>query len=130
MTSSTVPPPAIDVLITEDDPGLRGLLRLLLERDGYRCAEAENGREAVEIARQCHPRLVLLDIMMPEQDGFSAAHQLRTDPGTRDVHVYMLTGRRDAEARRKADRAGCEAFLTKPIDASEFLDLVSVAMQA
>jgi CheY-like chemotaxis protein len=106
------------------------MLRLLLEGDGYRCAEAENGREAVEIARQCHPRLVLLDLMMPEQDGFSAVKQLRADPGTRDLHVYMLTARTDAEARKKADRMGCEAFLTKPIDASEFLEVISIAMQS
>jgi CheY-like chemotaxis protein len=121
---------AIDVLITEDDPGLRELLRLLLEGDGYCCAEAENGREAVELARLCHPRLVLLDLMMPEQDGFAAARQIRTDPGTQGVHVYMLTARTDSAARRKADRAGCEVFLTKPIDPTEFLDVVSIAMQS
>jgi len=129
MCTLTRPATAIDVLITEDDPGLRGMLRLILEGDGYRCAEAENGREAVELARQCHPRLVLLDLMMQEQDGFAAAREIRTDPGTSDVHVYMLTARTDTETRRKADRAGCEAFLTKPIDATEFLDLISVAMQ-
>jgi CheY-like chemotaxis protein len=106
------------------------MLRLILEADGYRCAEAENGREAVELARECHPRLVLLDLMMPEQDGFAAARQLRADPGTRDAHVYMLTARTDAAARRKADRAGCEAFLTKPIDPNEFLDVVSIAMRS
>ena len=119
---------AVDVLITEDDPGLREMLRLLLEGDGYRCAEAGNGREAVEIARRCRPRLVLLDLMMPELDGLAAARQLHADPRTHGVHIYFLTARADAAARRQAGRAGGEVYLTKPVDRADLLDVVRTAM--
>jgi CheY-like chemotaxis protein len=119
----------IDVLITDDDPDSREAVRLLLEGDGYRCAEAENGYEAVEIARRCPPRLVLLDLMMPNLDGFAAARKLRADPRTHTVPIYCLSAWVDPAARTKAQRAGCEVFLAKPIDATELLDVVSLAMQ-
>src|SRR5438445_6704468 len=75
-------PASIDVLIVEDDPIIRLAVRQLLEDEGYTCAEMEDGRELLDIALQCHPRLVLLDLMMPEVDGFTAAEQLRSHPGT------------------------------------------------
>jgi two-component system phosphate regulon response regulator PhoB len=118
----------IDVLITEDDPSLRQMLRHQLERQGYRCAEADNGREALEIARQSPPRLVLLDLMMPVLDGFAAAQQLHEDPRTHDVPIYFLTACADPIVRRKAQRIGSEAFLTKPLDCADLLDVVRVAM--
>src|SRR5207244_5139246 len=86
---------SIDVLIAEDDAITRLTLRQLLEGQGYRCAEAEDGAEAVAIARQCPPRLLLLDVMMPVLDGFCAAQQIRSDPGTRDLPILFLTARDD-----------------------------------
>src|SRR5262245_4474314 len=124
MSTQGEPVPPIDVLITEDDPGLRGMLRLLLERDGYRCAEADNGREAVEIARQRQPRLVLLDLIMPELDGFAVARQIRADPRAHGVHICFLTARADDATRARAGRAGCEAFLTKPVEPQDLLDVI------
>jgi CheY-like chemotaxis protein len=119
---------AIDVLIAEDDAITRLTLRQLLEDEGYRCAEADNGREAVEIARQCSPRLVMLDVMMPELDGFHAARQLRSDPGTRTVPILFLTAR-DDRAARAACRADHATLLTKPVDYDGLLDVVSVALK-
>src|SRR5437867_12790779 len=77
----------IDVLIAEDDSITRMALRQILEGEGYQCAEAEDGPEAVEIAQQCPPRLALLDVMMPGQDGFSVAQQFQSDPRTRGVRI-------------------------------------------
>lgn len=128
MLTQAKPLATVDVLIAEDDPGLREMLRLLLEGDGYRCAEAADGREAVEIARQCPPRLILLDLMMPELDGLAAARLLHADPRTHEVPIYFLTARADAAARTKAERAGGEVFLTKPVDGADLLDVVRVAM--
>jgi CheY-like chemotaxis protein len=118
----------IDVLIVEDDAITRMTLRHLLEEQGYTCAEADDGCEAVEIARQCPPRLVLLDVMMPGLDGFSVARQLRSDPRTRGARIHFLTGRDDPDARRAARREGGAGLLTKPIDFEGLLDTVSVAM--
>jgi len=123
-------PQTLDVLIVEDDPGARTAVRRLLEREGYTCAEAGDGREAVDIARLRPPRLVLMDLMMPEMDGFAAARQLRLDPRTQDIPIHCLTGLDFPEARRAAKRSGCEVFLTKPLDVEGLLDNVSVALSS
>jgi CheY-like chemotaxis protein len=118
----------IDVLIVEDDAITRRALRHVFEAEGYSCAEADDGREAVEIARQCPPRLVLLDVMMPGMDGFTAARLLRKDPRTRDVRIHFLTARDDPEVRRTARRAGGQGILTKPFDFDGLLDSVSITL--
>jgi CheY-like chemotaxis protein len=114
----------IDVLIAEDDPDVRRAVRHLLECEGYTCAEAEDGREALEIARQCPPRLVLLDLMMPEMDGFTTARQLRSDPQTNRIHIHALSALDFPEARRAARRSGCELFLSKPFDLDGLVEVV------
>jgi CheY-like chemotaxis protein len=126
-TASCHPP--IDVLIVEDDPVTRLAMRQVLEGEGYACAEAEDGQEAVEIAQLCPPRLVIMDLMMPDMDGFTAAEKLRADPHTRDIPIHCLTGLDFPAARRAAQRSGCEVFLTKPFDVEGLLDVVSTALQ-
>lgn len=122
--------PAVDVMIAEDDALLRLCVRHVLEAEGYTCAEAQDGQEAVAIAQQCTPRLVLLDLMMPNVDGFTAAEQLRADPQTRDIPIHCLTALDFPAVRRAAKRSGCEVFLTKPFDLDGLLDVVSVALGA
>lgn len=119
---------AIDILIAEDDANARGALRQLLEAEGYRCAEAATGEEALQIAQLSPPRLALLDVMMPGPDGFAIARALRADARTRDVRVLFLTGRDDPQARRLARRAGGEILLTKPINWDALLDALSLAL--
>jgi len=116
--------PSVDVLIADDDPTLRIGMRLVLEREGYRCAEAEQGEQAVELARRKKPRCVFLDLAMPELDGFSVARLLRADPQMEGVHLNCLTGLTDRSAREQALLAGCENFLTKPLDVRAVLDVV------
>jgi CheY-like chemotaxis protein len=130
MRTPEKPCASIDVLIAEDDPVTRLAVRQMLESQGYTCAEAENGREAVEIARQSAPRLVLLDLMMPEVDGFTAAEQLRADPQMRGVSIHCLTALDFPAARRAAQRSGCEVYITKPFDVDGLLDVVSVALNS
>jgi CheY-like chemotaxis protein len=119
---------SIDVLIVEDDAITRRALRHVLEAEGYACAEADNGQEAVDIARLCPPQLVLLDVMMPGMDGYTAARMLRSDPRTREVRIHFLTARDGPAARRAAARAGGEGILTKPIDFDGLLDSLSVTL--
>ena len=114
----------VDVLIADDDPALRIGMRLLLEREGYSCVEAEQGEQAVELARRQKPRCVFLDLVMPALDGFSVARTLRADPRMEGVHLNCLTGQTNRHAREQALRAGCENFLTKPLDARAVLDVV------
>ena len=119
----------MDVLIAEDDAVTRLALRQLFESEGYECAEADNGPEAVEIARQCPPRLAVLDVMMPGLDGFAVARVLRSAPETDRVPIVFLTGRDDRIARGKARRAGDTTFLAKPFDYNELLDVASIVLK-
>ncbi|SRR6266542_4808407 len=116
--------PSVDVLIADDDPVLRTGVRRLLERQGYRCTEAEEGHQTLELVRRQKPQCVLLDLAMPDLDGLSVARLLRTDPLTHDVHINCLTGLVDRRAREQAHLAGCEAFLIKPVDVMALLDVV------
>ena len=118
----------IDVLVADDEPNLRAAITLSLNGSGYTCAQAENGREAVEIARQCRPRVVLLDLMMPELDGLAAARRLRSDPRTQHAHLLCLTGLADPAADHAARRAGYEVVLTKPLDCAELLDVIRASL--
>jgi CheY-like chemotaxis protein len=115
---------ALDVLIADDDPLFRATVRSFLEGHGYTCAEAGDGREAVAVARDRRPRCVLLDLVMPELDGFAVARQLRSDPQTRRAHIHCLTGRTDPDSRRRAGEVGCESFLPKPVDPGAVLRAV------
>jgi CheY-like chemotaxis protein len=124
MTTTGSPVSGVDVLIAEDDPLTRWSLRGLLERQGFSCAEADNGRVAVERALMGPPRCMLLDLGLPELDGFGVARRLRSDPRTRGVAIHCLTGQTDPAYLEQAKLLGCEAFLTKPIDAEVLLGVV------
>ena len=115
---------ALDVLIIDDDPLLGSGLRSLLEWEGFRCAEAGDGRKALDIARRWPPQCVFVDLDLPGVDGFAVVRQLRADPRMRRAHVHCLTGRGDAAARRRARRAGCEAFLLKPVEPGALLGIL------
>ena len=85
----TAPPAgsrAVDVLIAEDDALMRQSLRTLLETEGYRCEEADDGRTAVEMARRSLPRCAILDLAMPGMDGYTAARQVRRPAHPRHPH--------------------------------------------
>jgi CheY-like chemotaxis protein len=114
----------VDVLIADDDQLVRQSLRVLLERQGYRCAEAGDGREAVELARHHSPQCVLLDLSMPGLDGLAVARRLRGDPRTRGVRIHCLTGLAGPGMREEALQAGCQTFLPKPVDAARLLQVV------
>jgi CheY-like chemotaxis protein len=124
MTARPDPAHRIDVLIADDDAEARWALRRLLEPRGYTVAEAEHGPGAVDLALASPPRCLLLDLAMPGQDGFGVARRLRLEPRTRGIHIHCLTGLGDLGARVRARLAGCEEFLTKPVDPARLLEVV------
>jgi CheY-like chemotaxis protein len=124
MRIETVASESVDILIVDDDASTRLGLRLLLERQGYRCVEASDGREALALARAHLPRCVLLDLLLPDVDGFAVARRMRTDLRLFSAHIHCLTGLRDDLIREEALQAGCEQFLTKPVDPAELLEVI------
>lgn len=110
------------VLIAEDHADSRDALRTLLDAFGYRVVEAENGREAVERATAERPDLILMDMMMPQVDGFQATREIRAAAGLRTVPIVALTAMEGA--REKVLQAGCDDIVHKPIDVRTFIDRV------
>jgi DNA-binding response OmpR family regulator len=109
------------ILVADDDPGVRTLLRVLLSRHGFTVIDVENGLVALEIARSAHPDLVLIDWMMPLMDGREAVLRLKSDPATRDIPIVMLTAETQTDDKVAGLEAGAQDFLTKPFDNRELV---------
>jgi CheY-like chemotaxis protein len=113
------------VLIVDDDPSIRKLVATTLEDvAGFELVEAADGDEALELAREEAPAIVLLDIDMPGIDGLEACRRLRAQPQTAEATVVMLTAAAGEEAERAAEEAGADLFITKPFSPLELLRLV------
>jgi two-component system cell cycle response regulator DivK len=107
------------ILIAEDHEDSREALRALLDAFGYHVEVATNGREAVEAALATSPDLVLMDVMMPEMDGFEATRRLRENRDFRQIPIVALTAMEGA--RDRVMEAGCDDYVAKPIDVRTFL---------
>jgi two-component system, cell cycle response regulator DivK len=102
------------ILVAEDHLDSRDALRALLEAFGYQVLEAVNGRQAVEIALEFRPDLILMDIMMPELDGFEATRELRRHAATSGTPIIAVTAMEGAH--QLAMQAGASDFVRKPVD--------------
>jgi two-component system KDP operon response regulator KdpE len=109
------------ILLVEDDPLLRHAFRLLLEDAGYRVHEAGTAQQALSAAAAEKPRLVLLDLGLPDRPGLEVARELIADPNTRHVRIVALTGRVGIRERQECLDAGCTHYFTKPIEPRELL---------
>lgn len=116
------------VLIVDDEPMARTLLRLMLVRAGFHVSEAEDGYDALEKVRKNQPDVVLLDVMMPGMDGFTVCEKLRSEPGTAELPIIMLSAKTDLDSINKGLRAGATIYLTKPISPEELTQHVKDAL--
>ncbi|HSQ17239.1 MAG TPA: response regulator [Anaerolineales bacterium] len=112
------------ILIIEDDRDNSDLMRFMMERQGYEVLEAYDGREGLEMARAYLPPLVLLDLAMPEVDGWTVIRELKADPATCQIKIVVVTVRSLTEDRQKAMEAGCDAYITKPMSLLNLVDVV------
>ncbi|MDF5708518.1 MAG: PleD family two-component system response regulator [Nostoc sp. S4] len=103
------------VLIVDDEPFIRMILRNFLEREGYKIVEAENGIEALTVFNQQHPDIVLLDAIMPDMDGFECCTQLQILDCSKHIPVLMITGLEDEESVDRAFEVGAIDYINKPI---------------
>ncbi len=112
------------ILIADDDPVILRLIQVNLELEGYEVITANNGQEAVDTATAEMPDLVILDIMMPRLDGYQACQQLKGSDATKDIPVIFLSAKAQQGDIDKGESYGVAAYLTKPFDPTELLEVV------
>lgn len=123
--TATSPPPR-RVLIADDDPDIRKILATNLEALGYHVTEADDGEQALRLARQMVPALIVLDLMMPELDGLGVLHCLRGHPVTQEIPVVLLSAKATDRDIWAGWQAGANYYLTKPFLLDELLRFVEL----
>jgi two-component system, cell cycle response regulator DivK len=104
------------IMVVEDFEDNRFMMRRLLEMSGYQVLEAINGEEAVEIAKRERPHLILMDLSLPLLDGLAATRRIRQEAELRDVPIVAVSAHDTADFHADALAAGCNDYVTKPID--------------
>ena len=113
------------LLLVEDTEDNRFMMRRLLEMEGYRVVEARNGEEAVKVAKDEMPALILMDLSLPIIDGLAATKLIRRMPEFKDVPIIAVSAHDIADFQEEALTAGCNRYITKPIDFGELENLIS-----
>ena len=113
------------ILVVDDNPANLKLLRMLLVGESYDVRTAGDAGEALAILQQFRPRLILMDLQMPGMDGFELTRRLKGDVATRDIVIIALTAYAMKGDEERARAAGCDGYVSKPIDTRSFPDLVA-----
>ena len=111
------------VLIVDDEENVRRLLRRML-RNKYIVLEAKDGEVAIDIARSQRPDIILMDIMMPNIDGYTACHTIKKDPVTKTIPVVMVTAVGQELNKVLAKEMGADGYITKPFSLRDLLDTI------
>jgi len=117
------------VLLVEDTEDNRQMMRHLLQMSGFYVVEATNGKEAVQLAREIDPEIILMDLSLPIIDGLAATREIRSDPDFSNVPIVAVSAHDTADFHNDALNAGCDAYVTKPINYSELEELVNRLLQ-
>ena len=112
------------ILYVEDNPDNRLLIRRVLTADGFEVVEAEDAQAAFQIVETLHPDLILMDINLPEIDGYSLTAQLRQQPHLRKVPIIALTANVMRGDRERTLEAGCDGYIQKPIDIDQICQVI------
>lgn len=116
----------LTVMVVDDNEDLREMLRYMVERLGYRVVEAENGHEAIEIARHRCPDMILMDLNMPVLDGLAATRLLREIETVSHVPIVAISANRREQSQAAALAAGCNEYLTKPVNFHQLHSLLGI----
>lgn len=115
----------LTIMVVEDFEDNRFMMRRLLEMSGYHVVEAEDGQQAVEVAIRELPNLILMDLSLPLLDGLAATRRIREHPELRTVPIVAVSAHDTADFHTDALAAGCNEYVTKPIDFDQLEDLLS-----
>jgi len=112
------------ILVADDDPDILSIVSMSLETQGYTVHKATNGREAVDLARQHHPDLILMDMMMPFVSGYEAVSELKADATTKEIVIVGLSAKAMATDMERATDVGIDGYITKPFRIAQVLTVV------
>jgi len=113
------------VLLVDDEPGIVKVLRMFLELAGYRVFEAANAVATFQVIAQKRPHLIILDAALGGESGFDICRNIKDNPDTKNIVVFMFTGLSQASEQREGERAGCDRYLTKPQNPKDIVQLVN-----
>lgn len=117
------------VLLVEDTEDNRFMMRRLLEMTGYRVVEAMNGEEAVRLAKAESPQLILMDLSLPVIDGLAATRLIRKLPACQRTPIIAVSAHDTSDFQSEAIQAGCNSYITKPIDFNELELMIGQLLQ-
>jgi CheY-like chemotaxis protein len=118
------------ILIIDDTPEFILMMRFRLEANGYEILEAHTGEDGLSLAQTHDPSLVLLDVVMPEMDGFEVLEKLKAAPETSHLPVVMLSAKADQAVKDRAAELAANAFVTKPCDSAKLLTTIAEQINA
>ncbi len=112
------------IMVVDDNPKIRKVVRVILEKKGYEVEEARNGDECLKRLEKEKPDLILLDVMMPGEDGWEICKEIKSDEKHRDIPVAMLTVRASEEDMNKSIEHGADTHINKPFGVEDLLERV------
>ncbi len=121
---------SVQIMIVDDDPDTVSILARHLEREGFVAIEAGSGAQCLKLIAENDVDVILLDLMMPEMDGFEVTRLLKNDPGTAEIPIIMITARDDIEARAEGMRLGVSDFLSKPVFRRQLANRIRAQLEA
>lgn len=118
------------VLVVDDEIPIQRIVKFNLEKEGYIVFLADNGKKAVESVKQNAPDIILLDVMMPEMDGYEVCKALKKNEKTKHIPVIMLTARGQEADEQKGLAVGADDYITKPFSPKKLMELVKEKLKA
>jgi diguanylate cyclase (GGDEF)-like protein len=120
---------AESILIAEDDQGTLELVKVILETKGYELTWARDGEEALQMAKEQKPDLILMDVMMPKLNGYEVAHLLKENLDMKDISIIFLTAKNEPDKKIAGLRMGGDDYITKPFDIYELIARIEAALR-
>jgi len=116
------------ILVVDDSPTEVHVFKKILEKQGYTILVAKDGREGIDLARQSHPDLIIMDVVMPVLNGFQATRQLKSSEDTADIPVIMVTTKDQQTDINWGMRQGANEYLVKPVTPAELLSKIRILL--
>ena len=118
------------ILLVDDEPGIRKILRLFLELEGYTVFEAITANQAMQVVKKEKPHLIILDVILFGQTGFDVCEWVKNNPETKDIIIFLFTALNQEHDYREGQRLGCDLYLTKPQNPKDIVEKVREYLQA